>query len=78
MAKDFLTDSQVELEIARLLESDAVRLAKKEIRIKYKRRQYMYQLRNYEKRGKQLIRDGITVENIEEKLFGEIMEGDIE
>lgn len=70
MAKDFLTDEQVEMEISRLLKSDAVQLAKKEIRIKYKRRQYMYQLRNMEKRGKKLQADGITSENIEERLFG--------
>ena len=74
MAKDFLTDEQVEMEIDRLLHSDAVQLAKKEIRIKYKRRQYMYQLRNMEKRGKQLKADGITMENMEEVLFGEILE----
>lgn len=74
MAKDWMTDEQVEMEIDRLLHSDAVQLAKKEIRIKYKRRQYMYQLRNMEKRGKQLKADGITLENIESKLFGEIPE----
>lgn len=71
MAKEFLTDEQVELEIARLTASEEVQLAKKEIRIKYKRRQYMYQLRNMEKRGKQLMEDGITMENLEERLFGE-------
>ena len=59
MAKDFMTDEQVEMEIDRLLHSDAVQLAKKEIRIKYKRRQYMYQLRNMEKRGKQLKAEGL-------------------
>lgn len=74
MAKDFLTDEQVEAEISRLLRSEAVQLAKKEIRIKYKRRQYMYQLRNMEKRGKQLKADGITAENMEEKLFGTVLE----
>lgn len=74
MARDFMTDEQVEMEISRLLCSDAVQLAKKEIRIKYKRRQYMYQLRNMEKRGKQLKADGITMENIERKLFGELPE----
>lgn len=70
MAKDFLTDEQVEMEISRLLQSDAVQLAKKEVRIKYKRRQYMYQLRNMEKRGQKLKSEGITMENIEEMLFG--------
>lgn len=74
MAKDFLTDEQVEAEISRLLRSEAVQLAKKEIRIKYKRRQYMYQLRNMEKRGKQLKADGVTAENMEEKLFGTVLE----
>ena len=74
MAKDIFTDEQVELEISRLLNSDAVLLVKKEIRIKYKRRQYMYQLRNMEKRGKQLKANGITLENIESKLFGEVIE----
>ena len=77
MAKDFLTDEQVEIEISRLLQSDAVALAKKEIRIKYKRRQYMYQLRNLEKRGKQLKSDGITMDNMEEMLFG-VMPGDVD
>ena len=77
MAKDFLTDEQVEMEIDRLLRSDAVQLAKKEIRIKYKRRQYMYQLRNMEKRGKQLKAEGMTLENIESKLFGEVAEDDV-
>lgn len=68
--KDILTDEQVELEIERLLNSDDVKLAKKETRIKLRRRQYMYSLRTMEKRGKQLTAEGITLENIEEKLFG--------
>lgn len=72
MAKEFLTDEQVEMEISRLLQSDAVLLAKKEISIKNRRRQYMYQLRSMEKRGKQLKADGITLKNIEAKMFGEV------
>lgn len=71
MSREFLTDEQVEIEIERLLNSDDVALAKKEIRIKYKRRQYMYQLRNMEKRGKELAKQGITLDNIEEELFGD-------
>ena len=62
MKKDILTDEQVEQEIERLLESPLVKLAKKEMRIKYKRRQYLYQLRNYEKRGKELQKAGITMD----------------
>lgn len=68
--KDFLSDQEVEIEIERLLDSDEVKLAKKEQRILYRRRQYMYQLRNMEKRGKQLADNGITMDNIEAKLFG--------
>ena len=70
MAKDYFTDAEVEMEIERLLNSEAVKLAKREIRIRDRRRQYMYQLRTMEKRGKQLKKEGITLENIEEKLFG--------
>ena len=73
-SKDFLTDEQVEFEIERLVNSDAVKLAKKETRIKLRRRQYMYQLRVMEKRGKELKKHGITLENIEARLFGEIEE----
>ena len=70
MAKEFLSDSDVELEIDRLLNSEDVKLAKKEQRILYKRRQYMYQLRNLEKRGIKLAEQGITMDNIEVMLFG--------
>lgn len=62
MAKDFLTDEQVEKEIDRLNASPLVALARKEQRIRYKRRQYLYQLRNYEKRGRELQKAGITME----------------
>lgn len=74
MRKADLTDSEVELEIARLNASEEVRLAKLEIRIKYKRRQHMYGLRWLEKRGAELMAQGIDAENIEERLFGEVVE----
>lgn len=63
--KEFLTDAQVEQEIARLMESEAVRLARKEMRVKYRRRQYMYGLRNLEKRGKELMTQGVTIEGLD-------------
>lgn len=66
MAKEFFTDEMVEEEIERLLNSPHVKLAKKEEQIRYARRQYMYQLRSYEKKGKQLEADGITMETLEE------------
>ena len=46
MAKEILTDEMVESEIARLTSSHYVRLARAEQRIKYRRRQYLYQLRD--------------------------------
>lgn len=64
MARDILTDEQVEMEIERLNESDAVLLARQEQRLKYRRRQYLYQLRAYEKRGKELQQQGITYEKL--------------
>lgn len=61
MAKG-LTDAQVEREIKRLRESDLVKLARKEERIRYQRRQVLYNLRALEKRGKALADAGITIE----------------
>jgi hypothetical protein len=61
MASDkFLTDEMVEEEIARLTESPYVKLARAEQRIKYRRRQYLYQLRDLEKRGKKLHDEGFN------------------
>lgn len=57
-----LTDEQVEEEIARLNASEAVALARYEQRVKYRRRQYLYQLRDLEKKGKALMQAGITRE----------------
>lgn len=58
----FLTDEQVEAEIARLSASEAVALAKYEQRLKFRRRQYLYNLRALEKQGKELMAAGITRE----------------
>ena len=58
----FLTDEQVEAEIERLNKSDAVALARRETRLKYRRRQRLYQLRDLEKKGKALMAAGITRE----------------
>lgn len=70
MKREFLTDEQVEAEISRLSKSEDVKLTKQETRIKNRRRQYMYQLRVMEKRGKELAELGITSENMEQMLFG--------
>ena len=70
----FLTDEAVEEEIARLQASPLVKLARREQQIRYRRRQYMYQLRQFEKRGRQLAADGITLETLR-TMAVEIEEG---
>ena len=62
MAREFLTDEQVEEEIERLRQSPLVALARREQRLKYRRRQYLYQLRDLEKKGKAMEKAGITME----------------
>ena len=64
MAREYFTDEMVEEEIERLQNSPLVKLARKEERIRNARRQYMYLLRNYEKRGKALEAEGVTMETL--------------
>lgn len=66
MARSDLTDLQVEREIERLRESPLVKLARKEERIRYARRQYLYTLRMYEKKGKELAASGVTMELLQQ------------
>jgi DNA-binding transcriptional ArsR family regulator len=65
MAREFLTDEQVEEEIDRLRESPLVKLARRERRLQYKRRQFLYSLRELEKHGKNLQSAGITLEMLD-------------
>lgn len=65
-----LTDEQVELEIEKLQGSPLVKLARKEERIRYVRRQYLYTLRQYEKKGKELAKSGITMDILEKLAKG--------
>ena len=69
----YLTDEQVEREIERLRESPLVALARKEDRIRYKRRQVLYNLRALEKKGKQLQAAGITMEMLQ-RLGDEVID----
>ena len=57
---EFMTDEEVDAEIKRLTADEHVRLARAEQREKYRKRQYLYQLRNLEKRGIQLEAEGYT------------------
>ena len=72
MSKDIMTDEQIEQEITRLKESELVKLAKKEMQIKQRRKKYMWDLRYYERRGRQLAAEGYTLENIAERMLGDI------
>ena len=61
-----LSDEEVEQEIERLNRSEAVRLARAEQRRKYRRRQYLYTLRDLERKGKELMAAGITEDLLRE------------
>ena len=71
MAKEFISDEMVEDEILRLQNSPLVKLARREEAIRNRRRQYMYTLRMYEKKGKALEAQGVTLEELEE-MAGEM------
>lgn len=68
MAKSVLNDEEVEAEIERLKQSEYVKLARKAERIKYKRKQRLYQYQWFENRGKELAKQGYTLENIAERM----------
>ena len=60
-----LSNDAFKEEIERLKASPNVKLARKDQRLKYKQRQFLYQLRNLEKRGKALAAQGYTLETLE-------------
>ena len=64
--ENWLTDEEVEIEIERLNASEAVALARREMRLKYRRRQRLYQLRDLEKKGNALMAAGITREMLDQ------------
>ncbi len=66
MAQKWLSDEQVEQEIERLRKSEYVALARKEQRIRYQRRQVLYNLRNLEKKGRELEKAGMTMDLLDE------------
>ncbi len=80
--KAVLTDEEVEQEIARLRLHPDVQLARAAMRLKYKRRQRLYVLRNLAKQGEALRNAGYTYDNLcalEDKLekereYGEVVE----
>ena len=75
MAREFMSDEAVEEEILRLQTSPLVKLARREEAIRNRRRQYMYQLRMYEKKGMALEAQGITLDELEE-MAGVLYDGE--
>ena len=69
----WLSDEEVELEIELLNASEAVAIARREVRLKYKRRQVLYNLRALEKRGRELMKAGITREVLD-SMYSDIEE----
>lgn len=65
MAKGYLSDFQVELEIARLEKSPYVKLARYEEQLRQQRRVYLMELRSLEKKGMKLEAEGLTLDMIE-------------
>ena len=57
-----ISDAEVELEIAALVNDPMVKLAKKDMYIKNRRRQYLYALRSLKKKGEELTKAGVTME----------------
>ena len=63
----------IDAEIERLKQTDEVKLAQKYQRLMNRKRKYMADLRWLEKRGKQLMAEGWTIDTIE-LLFNDIPE----
>lgn len=61
-------DAALEAEIARLREDEHVKLAKRYDYARNRRKQYLYQLRWYQKKGMELAALGVTMDNLNEML----------
>lgn len=73
MPRKITPDELIDSEIARLRSTEAVKLAQKEQRLRNRRQKYLADLRWMEKRGKQLMADGWTLDTLE-LLFKDIPE----
>ena len=74
MAREVLTDEEVEQEIARLQKSPHVKLANQEKRLREKRRMYLCSLRQLEKKGKALEEAGITYDILRDMYANDCVE----
>lgn len=73
MSRKITPDELVDAEIARLRNTEAVKIAQKEQRLLYRKRKYLADLRWLEKRGEKLMADGWTLDTLE-LLFKDIPE----
>lgn len=74
MARAKITPAElVDSEIERLKKSDAAKLAQKEQRYIYRKRQYLAQLKWLERRGQALMAEGWTLDTLE-LLFQDVPE----
>lgn len=64
MAKELKNAEAVDAEIAKLLNSRYVKLARMEEAVRNRRMLYLNQLREYEKKGKMLAERGVTFEEL--------------
>jgi hypothetical protein len=71
MARKITPEELVDAEIERLKKTDAVKLAQKERRLQLRKRRYLADLRWLEKRGKELMAEGWTLDTLE-LLYKEI------
>lgn len=62
-----LTDAQVEEEIARLKESDFVKLSKRYLVVQNRRRKLLSDLRWHYKNGQNIAKAGVTIESLYEE-----------
>lgn len=65
MPRKITPDELIDSEIARLRNTDEVKLAEKEMRLRNRRQKYLADLRWRYKRGKQLMADGWTLDTLE-------------
>lgn len=63
-----VTDEEAAAEIEALRDSEFVKLARLEQRLKYNRRQALYTLRYLDKRGRELAEQGVTLESMDEHI----------
>ena len=61
-------DMALETEIARLREDEHVKLARRYEYARTRRKQYLYQLRWYQRKGRELAALGVTMDNLDEML----------